>query len=60
MEMAKVRIKNENLRMFTVGYLQVGEYCVDKGLCYVMAGRLNDAFRNMEIVSFFFYVQCVL
>jgi hypothetical protein len=55
MEMAKVRIKNENLRVFTVGYLQVGEYCVDKGLYDGAKGhnRKMEIGKLMETVSIF-------
>ena len=32
MNMAKMSIKNENARAVAVGYLQAGEWAVDKGL----------------------------
>lgn len=32
LSIAQARIKNDNFRTFAVGYLNVGEFCVDKGL----------------------------
>ena len=31
-DMARARIKNDNVRTVTVGYMQVGEFVVDKSL----------------------------
>jgi hypothetical protein len=32
MQLATSRIKNDNLRTATIGYLNLGEFVVDKGL----------------------------